>query len=110
MLEAFRRIEVKKYECILVIKSKQVMPAYSFVDPGTMVNYCKKEREDRREVSIKMEGKGGLVRVHFLVIVFFFFKPLAPWWSFDDFCQLCVTIDIIRSTEFRLYLRFFTFI
>lgn len=57
-----------------------------------------------------MEGKGGLVRVHFLVIVFFFFKPLAPWWSFDDFCQSCVTIDIIRSTEFRLYLRFFTFI
>lgn len=42
MLEAFRRIEVKKKnECILVIKSKQVMPAYSFVDPGTMVNYCK---------------------------------------------------------------------
>lgn len=41
MLEAFRRIEVKKYECILVIKSKQVMLAYSFVDPGTMVNYCK---------------------------------------------------------------------
>ena len=57
-----------------------------------------------------MEGKGGLVRVHFLVIFFFFFKPLAPWWSFDDFCQSCVTIDIIRSTEFRLYLRFFTFI
>ena len=58
-----------------------------------------------------MEGKGGLVRVHFLVIFFFFFfKPLAPWWSFDDFCQSRVTIDIIRSTEFRLYLRFFTFI
>ena len=28
--------------------------------------------------------------MHFLVIVFFFFKPLAPWWSFDDFCQSCV--------------------